>query len=165
LCDAFFNTPEFGYDGGDCCEATCVSTEYFSCGNGIIEQSVGAFGYVGFTDCEDPSVSSQISGSQTLFDIVQRGNVRCSSSLEVPEFVQIKDGIPSGFEVDICKAIAGAVLGDPEAIDIHNSTGFTSLVAKTSDVQISRTTYTGERDVYKRNIMVGLSFASLPYFF
>ena len=106
LCDLFFNTPEFDYDGGDCCEATCVSTEYFSCGNGIIEQSVGAFGYVGFTDCEDPSVSSQISGSQTLFDIVQRGNVRCSSSLEVPEFVQIKDGIPSGFEVDIVSGVA-----------------------------------------------------------
>ena len=105
LCDFFFNTPEFDYDGGDCCEATCVSTEYFSCGNGIIEKTVGAFGYVGFANCEDPSVSSQISGSQTLFDIVQRGNVRCSSAIHVLEFMQIKDAIPSGLEFDVVSVV------------------------------------------------------------
>ena len=86
LFDTFFNTPEFYYDSGDCCEATGVITEYLSCGNGIIEQYLGDLGYVGFTNCEDTSVSSQISGSQNIFDIVQRENVRCESRNDVPEF-------------------------------------------------------------------------------
>ena len=33
LCNTVFNTSEFDYDGGDCCEATCVSTEDNSCGH------------------------------------------------------------------------------------------------------------------------------------
>ena len=47
-CDAYspYNTPECGYDGGDCCENTCVS-------NGEIECGVNA-PYV----CVDPSQSS-----------------------------------------------------------------------------------------------------------
>ena len=36
LCNTVFNTPEFDYDGGDCCEATCVSTEDYSCGHAKI---------------------------------------------------------------------------------------------------------------------------------
>ena len=95
LCD-FFNTPDFDCDCGDCCEDTCVSTEDFSCGNVIIEQFIGAFGCVGFANCEDPSVSSQISVSQTLFDIFQRVNLRCARSIHVLEFMHIKDEIPSG---------------------------------------------------------------------
>lgn len=38
-CDA----PLSGYDGGDCCECDCVSTEEYTCGNG------------GDYDCIDPS--------------------------------------------------------------------------------------------------------------
>ena len=49
-----------------------------------------------------------------------------------------------------CKAIAAAVLGDPEAVDISITTEkFTSLVAKNSDLELQLTTYTGERDVYQ----------------
>ena len=31
-CDAHFNSLAFNYDGGDCCEATCVSTTEYKCG-------------------------------------------------------------------------------------------------------------------------------------
>jgi hypothetical protein len=31
-CNDYFNTPEFKFDGGDCCELTCVSSMDFQCG-------------------------------------------------------------------------------------------------------------------------------------
>ena len=40
-CDTYFNKPEFEYDGGDCCEKSCVSTAEFTCGkdpfNGFVD--------------------------------------------------------------------------------------------------------------------------------
>ena len=31
-CDTYYNKHEFNYDGGDCCESTCVSTDLYTCG-------------------------------------------------------------------------------------------------------------------------------------
>jgi hypothetical protein len=31
-CDTYYNKHEFNYDGGDCCESTCVSTDTYTCG-------------------------------------------------------------------------------------------------------------------------------------
>jgi hypothetical protein len=39
-CDTYYNKHEFEYDGGDCCESTCVSTDMYTCGkdeSGIID--------------------------------------------------------------------------------------------------------------------------------
>ena len=51
-CDTYFNTPTFSYDGGDCCEATCVSAAGNTCGVlnrlGNLESV-----FVGFPHCED----------------------------------------------------------------------------------------------------------------
>jgi len=49
-CDTFFNTPQFKYDGGDCCENSCVSTPEYFCG---AEEK----GYVsrGYYSCHLPS--------------------------------------------------------------------------------------------------------------
>ncbi|CAM9103533.1 unnamed protein product [Laminaria digitata] len=44
-CDDTNNFEQCGYDGGDCCECTCVSTEAFTCG----DEGNGGF------DCQDPS--------------------------------------------------------------------------------------------------------------
>ena len=53
-CDLFFNTPEFAYDGGDCCQATCVGTSDNQCG--VV--SVGNVPNIdiGFPHCTDPDV-------------------------------------------------------------------------------------------------------------
>jgi hypothetical protein len=32
ICDKFFNGPSFNWDGGDCCESTCLSTTENTCG-------------------------------------------------------------------------------------------------------------------------------------
>ncbi len=34
-CNPFFNTPEFAYDGGDCCSNTCISGERYKCGKDL----------------------------------------------------------------------------------------------------------------------------------
>ena len=39
-CDTYYNWLEFEYDGGDCCESTCVSTDKYTCGkdeSGIVD--------------------------------------------------------------------------------------------------------------------------------
>jgi len=39
-CDTYYNKHEFEYDGGDCCESTCVSTDKYTCGkdeSGIVD--------------------------------------------------------------------------------------------------------------------------------
>ena len=50
-CDPKFNAPKFGYDGGDCCSATCVGSQ---CGL----PKVGSIPMVriGFPYCKDPSI-------------------------------------------------------------------------------------------------------------
>ena len=78
VCNVFFNTLEFDYDGGDCCRETCISTLEHTCGEGIIGQSFGvdAFGYVGFPDCIEPLATSELS---TIDKIQKRGYLICGA--------------------------------------------------------------------------------------
>ncbi len=55
----------------------------------------------------------------------------------------------SGFDIDFCKAVAAAVLGDPEAVEYVALTAqqrFTALQSGEIDVLIRNTTYTASRD-------------------
>lgn len=77
-CDFYFNTPRFNYDGGDCCENTCVSTVQHECGVDQISSSLGVtVEFVGFPNCADPDAAKQISGSQILYRIMERNTVVC----------------------------------------------------------------------------------------
>lgn len=49
-CNSNFNTPLCLYDGGDCCECTCVSTSYYTCG------------YNGY-ECLDPAIDCTVTPS------------------------------------------------------------------------------------------------------
>ena len=65
---------------GDCCENTCVSSAENECG--IVPQSTTAGStlvYIGFPNCTDPDAVKQISGSQTLFQVLERGRVICGT--------------------------------------------------------------------------------------
>jgi len=46
FCDPYFNSPGFNFDGGDCCESTCVSKD-FKCG-----KDRTGFGDTGYYDCK-----------------------------------------------------------------------------------------------------------------
>jgi general L-amino acid transport system substrate-binding protein len=55
----------------------------------------------------------------------------------------------SGFDIDFCKAVAAAVLGDPEAVEYVALTAqqrFTALQSGEIDVLIRNTTFTSSRD-------------------
>ena len=63
LCDReMYNTPECNYDGGDCCEDTCIDGPFFQCAEC---QSKDCF------DCKDPQhCKSDIGWINKVFDII-----------------------------------------------------------------------------------------------
>ncbi|MGQ0850089.1 MAG: amino acid ABC transporter substrate-binding protein [Actinomycetota bacterium] len=85
-----------------------------------------------------------------LADVMERGAVRCGVNEAVPGFGFLNpDGTRSGFDIDFCRAVAAAVLGDPEAVEYVPLTAqqrFTALQAGEIDVLIRNTTYTASRD-------------------
>ena len=55
-----------------------------------------------------------------LKQVQDRGKVICASRNDVPGYGQLDDaGNNVGFDIDLCRALAAAVLGDPNAIEIH----------------------------------------------
>lgn len=87
--------------------------------------------------------------SQVLSDIQGRGVVRCSVEF-IPGFASHDSaGRPAGFMVDLCRALAAAVLGDANAIDIRRSSRpqeFVSLETGEVDVSFAQTSWTMTRD-------------------
>jgi len=55
ICDEFFNTYEFQYDGGDCCSSKC---SHSNCGTESVTEAFGMVNTtgIGFPKCEDPSM-------------------------------------------------------------------------------------------------------------
>ena len=82
-CDKYFNKRKYAWDGGDCCEETCVSTDENTCGRGKLLNSQGV-GFIGYENCVDPSVVT--SGSRTINDIKQRGVLQCGVILSTAWF-------------------------------------------------------------------------------
>lgn len=78
FCDEYFNTLNFNWDGGDCCEDTCIDSAEYRCGFGIVTANgTSGLTYVGYNNCQDPEVAAQIEGSKTLYRIMERGYVIC----------------------------------------------------------------------------------------
>jgi general L-amino acid transport system substrate-binding protein len=85
-----------------------------------------------------------------LAAVKARGTLVCGVSQGLPGFsLQEPDGSYSGFDVDFCRAIAAAVLGDADAVDYVQLTAaarFTALQAGEVDVLVRNTTWTATRD-------------------
>jgi general L-amino acid transport system substrate-binding protein len=79
-----------------------------------------------------------------------RGEVVCGVNDAVPGFgVATEDGTLEGFDIDFCRVIAAAVLGDAEAVDYVPLTAearFTALQSGEIDVLSRNTTWTATRD-------------------
>lgn len=62
--------------------------------------------------------------AQTLETVRERGFLICGSSNSLPGFSQQSEaGLWSGFDVDFCRAVAAAVLGDPNLVEFHSLKG------------------------------------------
>lgn len=80
-----------------------------------------------------------------------RGVLRCGVSGEVPGFSEIDaSGRWQGMDVDFCRALAAAVLGDAEKVKfvpLKASKRFPALQSKTIDLLVRNTTWTLSREV------------------
>ncbi len=92
---------------------------------------------------------TQADGSR-LQAVIDAGVVRCGGNETLPGFgIVDSDGAYSGFDIDYCRVVAAAVLGDAEAVEIvplNADARFPSLQSGDVDVLIRNTTWTGRRD-------------------
>jgi general L-amino acid transport system substrate-binding protein len=103
--------------------------------------------------------------SQKLAMISSRGKLICGVDGKLPGFSYVgADGRYSGLDVDVCKATAAAVLGDPAKVDyrdLNSSERFAALASGEVDLLSRNTTYTLSRDAAGGN---GLSFAPTVFY-
>jgi general L-amino acid transport system substrate-binding protein len=99
---------------------------------------------------------SQLTTAQTTVGpitqaIMDRGNLICGANNTVRGFGFVNDaGEYSGFDIDFCRAIAVAILGDANAVEFRPLAGADRQAAMQSgeiDVMIRNTTWTLSRDV------------------
>jgi general L-amino acid transport system substrate-binding protein len=85
-----------------------------------------------------------------LAAVQDRGSLNCGVNDTVPGFGIVDEtGEFSGFDIDYCRAIAAAVLGDASAVNFTPLTSgqrFTALQSGEIDVLIRNTTWTASRD-------------------
>ena len=99
----------------------------------------------------------------TLDDVRSRDKLICGVSEGLPGF-SAKDGsgVWRGFDVDFCKAVAAAVLGDPakvEYVPLSADVRFNALTDHRIDLLSRNSTWTMSRD-----LELGIEFAGISYF-
>jgi len=89
-------------------------------------------------------------GRNVLAAVKNRGRLNCGVNDAVPGFGFVTQGGDfEGFDIDYCKVVAAAVLGDAEAVEYKPLTAeqrFTALQSGEIDVLIRNTTRTASRD-------------------
>lgn len=91
-----------------------------------------------------------IAAAGTLDDVKARGVLNCGSNTGLTGFgAPDANGAYQGFDVDLCKSIAAAVLGDQTKVKYVPTTGetrFTALASGEVDVLVRNSTWTFSRD-------------------
>ncbi|XWN29670.1 MAG: amino acid ABC transporter substrate-binding protein [Devosia sp.] len=100
--------------------------------------------------------------ASTLEDVKARGQLLCGTNTGLVGFAFTdENGNWQGFDISICKAVAAAVLGDPEAVEYKPLTGktrFTALASGEIDVLARNTTWTFSRDADLKFEFVGVNY-------
>jgi len=98
----------------------------------------------------------------TLDDVKARGKLNCGVTVGLVGFAAPDaNGNWEGFDVGICRAVAAAVLGDPQAVEFVPTTGktrFTALASGEIDMLARNTTWTFSRDVDLKFTFVGVNY-------
>lgn len=111
------------------------------------------------TDTTEPTGTTQDGGGEgdgdgaegsTLEAVRDRGSIVCGVNETLPGFGIIdEEGNYSGFDIDFCRVVAAAVLGDAEAVDffpLSAEARFPALQSGEIDLMIRNTTWTALRD-------------------
>ena len=103
-----------------------------------------------------------VAQAATLDDVKARGKLLCGVNTGLQGFAaKGADGAWAGFDVDFCKAVAAAVLGDGSKVDFIPLTAadrFDKLKSGAVDVLARNTTWTMERET-----KLGIRFAGISY--
>ena len=120
------------------------------------------FGFI-FAACAIVFVTPLVHAGKTLDTIKQRGQVICGVNVGLAGFAAIdSQGKWNGFDVDICRAIAAAVLGDADKVKwvpLNAQQRFTALQSGEIDILSRNTTWTLTRDA-----SLGLHFIGVTYY-
>ncbi|NAZ35865.1 amino acid ABC transporter substrate-binding protein [Rubellimicrobium sp. CFH 75288] len=108
-------------------------------------------------------VAAGAASAQTLNDVRSRGVLNCGVNTGLTGFAEPDaQGVWQGFDVDICRAVAAAVLNDPMAVNFVPTTGqtrFTALSSGEIDLLARNSTWTFSRDTELR-----LDFVAVNYY-
>ncbi len=98
---------------------------------------------------QDQGAAAQ-EGSSRLERVRERGNLICATGNDVPGFGFVDEsGNNVGFDLDLCRAVAAAVLGDPDAVEfriVDAAERGPVLQAGEVDMLSTVTTWTSTRD-------------------
>src|SRR5437868_7141646 len=109
------------------------------------------------------ALSTHAATAQTLKTVKDRGQLSCGVSQGLPGFSAPDDkGNWAGLDVDVCRAIAAAILGDPgkvKYVPLSAKDRFTALQSGEIDVLSRNTTWTLSRDT-----SLGANFTGVTYY-
>jgi general L-amino acid transport system substrate-binding protein len=108
-------------------------------------------------------ISAGLAQASTKDEVQKRGVFQCGVSTGLPGFsIADEKGVWAGIDVDVCKAIAAATLGDATKIKyvpLNAKERFTALQSGEIDALVRGTTWTLTRDS-----SLGLNFAGVNYY-
>ena len=101
-------------------------------------------------DMEMPETVGQPTDAGRLEAVRERGKLICATRTDVPGYGYLDEsGNNAGFDVDLCRAVAAAVLGDPKAIEVRLITAAERgpvLQSGEIDLLVRTVTWTAARD-------------------
>ncbi len=101
--------------------------------------------------------------ASTLDDVKQRGALKCGVNTGLAGFAATDDqGNWKGLDIDVCRAVAAAVLGDAtkvQYVPLNAKERFTALQSGEVDMLARNTTWTFDRDTN-----LGLDFTGVNYY-
>ncbi|MFC4669802.1 amino acid ABC transporter substrate-binding protein [Seohaeicola nanhaiensis] len=108
------------------------------------------------------SFAAAAAAAGTLDDVKARGKLNCGVTTGLVGFAAPDaNGVWSGFDVALCRAVAAAVLSDGNAVEFVPTTGktrFTALASGEIDMLARNTTWTFSRDVDLKFEFVGVNY-------
>tara|TARA_R110002073_G_scaffold106639_1_gene240638 strand:+ start:527 stop:1603 length:1077 start_codon:yes stop_codon:yes gene_type:complete len=107
-------------------------------------------------------MTASVVSAATLEDVQARGTLNCGVTTGLVGFAAPDaNGVWEGFDVDVCRAVAAAIFGDPTAVEFVPTTGqtrFTALASGEIDMLARNTTWTMSRDTDLKFDFVGVNY-------
>jgi general L-amino acid transport system substrate-binding protein len=111
----------------------------------------------------EAAVASAAEQGDSRLDLVKaRGKLICAGRTDLPGFGFLDDaGNNSGFDIDLCRAVAAAILGDPDALEVLPITASErgpSIQGGEPDILSRNVTWTSSRDAQWGNYTVTMFY-------